>query len=140
MCDYNTAAVRGGAPVLTHLSLAGLHKLSGLQARLQQQLASSPASALQSLELGFAQATEYPPTGADAAAVVSAGRFWQHLLAQMQMLCELRLRGLRACEGGYTPHLWCCIGQLTGAGTVTAAHTMCLTCVRVHTVVAVVCV
>jgi hypothetical protein len=92
--------------LVTKVRLLGLSGPSGLQQRLQQLLACSPAIAVQELDLGF---------GGAGLAVQGGGRFMQLLLRQMLLLRGLRLGGLRGCESAAdVPHLWAAIAQLRG--------------------------
>jgi hypothetical protein len=104
--QYNVVPVNKQGVMVSRLSLEGLSGPQVLQQRLLQQLALSPALHLTSLELSFNQ---------NAETAQGSGVFWQQLLQQMPLLQELRLGGLGACETGFeVPHLWDCVGQLTG--------------------------
>jgi hypothetical protein len=100
------AANKPPGVLVSHLVLEGLSGPSSLQQRLWQQLSGSPALHLRSLALRFAM---------NAPAVQGSGVFWQRLLQQVPLLEELVLTGLASCETGFeVPHMWECVGQLTG--------------------------
>jgi hypothetical protein len=121
--QLNRVAVTPDSMLVTRVRLLGLRGPSGLQQRLQQLLACSPAIAIQELDLGF---------GGAGLAVQGGGRFVQLLLRQMLLLRGLRLAGLRGCESAAdAPHLWAAIAQLRGkhvsAGCVVSR--LCVRCV-----------
>jgi hypothetical protein len=104
--QYNRVPVNKQGVLVSRLVLEGLSGPSSLQQRLWQQLSGSPALNLQSLDLRFATTAQ---------AAQGSGLFWQRLLQQVPLLAELRLSGLGVCETGFeVPHLWECVGQLTG--------------------------
>ncbi|KAF6251366.1 hypothetical protein COO60DRAFT_629557 [Scenedesmus sp. NREL 46B-D3] len=107
LVQLNRAPVKAGSMLVTRVRLLGLQGPSGLQQRLQQLLACSPAIAVQELELGF---------GGAGLAVQGGGRCVQLLLRQMLLLRGLRLAGLQGCESAAdAPHLWAALAQLRGA-------------------------